>query len=150
MDVLEPNLCFFTNMKIVEPTYGYAMENCMMKQLDIEDSIHEFDFYVQRTMDELKASKSLEDKALYNLIVSTIASFTLQLVSGTASVVAECTSMNAAAQELPPCLPVGVCNMNPRVFTAALNHQNVCLKHLFTDDQIMAIDQQYRDICVSF
>jgi hypothetical protein len=135
MDVSEPNLRFLT-MQIVEPTYGYTMENCTLKRLDIEDSIHEIDCYVQRSMDELKASDSLEDKASYNLIVTTIASFTLQLVSGTASV--------------PPCLPVDLCNMNPRDFTAALNHQNVHLKHSFTDDQIMAIDQQYCDLCVSF
>jgi hypothetical protein len=101
-------------------------------------------------MDELKASESLEDKASYNLIVTTIASFALQLVSGTASVVAERTSTNSAAQELQPCLPFDSCNMNPRDFTAALNHQNVCLNHSFTDDQIMAIDQQYCDLRVSF
>jgi hypothetical protein len=53
MNVSEPNLCFFTNMQIVEPTYGYTMENCTLKRLDIEDSIHEIDCYVQRTMDEL-------------------------------------------------------------------------------------------------
>jgi hypothetical protein len=92
----------------------------------------------------------LEDKASYDLMVTTITSFTLQLVSGTASVVAERKSTNAAAQELPPCLPIDLCIMNPQDFTAALNHQNVCLKHLITDDQIMAIDQQYRDRRVSF
>jgi hypothetical protein len=43
-------------------------------------------------MFDLKASKSLEDKALYDFIVtSTITSFGLQLVSGTATVVAERT-----------------------------------------------------------
>jgi hypothetical protein len=150
IEVLEPNLCYFTNMQILEPTYGYTMENFTLKgvQVEIEDSIHKIDCCVQRTMDKLKASKSLGVKALYDLIVTSIASVSLQLVSGTATVVAERTSTNAAAQELPLCLPVDFCNMTPRDFSAGLNHQNIRLKHLFTNDQIMAMDQQYCDLCV--
>jgi hypothetical protein len=74
----------------------------------------------------------------------------LQLVAGTSKVVAERDSRNSPADELPPVLPVDLCNVASRDFTSSLQKQNLRLKQKLTDEQIEKIEQEFQDLRIAF
>jgi hypothetical protein len=101
-------------------------------------------------MDMLMNDESEESFTVYDFIIGTVAIFSLQLVVGVSEVVAERDADNAATEELPPVLPIDLCNTNGRLFSAALLQQNTRLKHTYTDYDILVIDQQFRDLRIAY
>jgi hypothetical protein len=75
--------------------------------------------------------------------------FVVQLVAGTSKVVAGRDSQNSPADELPPVLPVDLCNTASRDFTSSLQKQNLRLKQKLTDEQIEKIEQ-FRELRIAF
>jgi hypothetical protein len=67
--------------------------------------------------------ESEEGREVYDSITITIANLMLQLVAGTSNVVAERKSQNSPADELPPVLPVDLCNVASFEFTSSLQKQ---------------------------
>jgi hypothetical protein len=69
-------------------------------------SIKEVEGFVQISMDELRSSGKANDMETYDIIVSTIAIFSLQIVAGISKVCAERDNQNCSADQLPPVLPL--------------------------------------------
>ncbi|KAG7362784.1 hypothetical protein IV203_026144 [Nitzschia inconspicua] len=64
------------------PLHGFHLNNyCVLRQ-EVASSIDEVGSFVQLTMDGLRSSSSDADKEAHDYIISTIANFSLQLVSG--------------------------------------------------------------------
>lgn len=72
-----------------DPLHGFHLNNyCVLRQ-EAASSIDEVGRFVQLTMDGLRSSSSDADKEAHDCIISTIANFLLQLVSGISKVCAE-------------------------------------------------------------
>ena len=106
------------------------------------EAIDEVCGFVQSKMDSLKASNIVE----HNRIVSTIATFALQIVHGLSKIVAERDANNSATDELPPVLPVHLCNMNARNFNSTLQEQRIRLRRKFTEAEVENIDAEFRSL----
>ena len=103
---------------------------------------------MQFEIDKLKANE--ETRSVYNSVVHTVAYFSLQVVAGISKVVAERDAQNSATEELPPVLPIDLCSMSSREFTAALQQQKVRLNKKFTEEEIEKIGKQFRDLRLAF
>ena len=106
---------------------------------------------MQREMDSLKASNNMEKMNAHNRIVSTIANFALQTVDALSNIVAERDAKNnSATDEVPPVLPVDLCNMNARDFNSALQQQRIRLRGKFTETEVENIDEEFRSLRLAF
>ncbi|KAG7370224.1 hypothetical protein IV203_027970 [Nitzschia inconspicua] len=89
-----------------DPLHGFHLNNyCVLRQ-EVASSIDEVGRFVQLTMDGLRSSSSDADKEAHDCIISTIANFSLQLVSGISKVCAERDNRNNSGDHLPPLLPL--------------------------------------------
>lgn len=145
----EETLAFTTEVE-KDPLYGFVLENYSVKRKEVIDAIDEVGGFVQMNMDLFRASIDAEDKAAHERIVSTIANFSLQIIIGAAKVVAERDADNSMADELPPVLPLDLCSVDSRLFTACLEQQRIRLKEKFSNEELERIDQQFRKLRLSF
>ncbi|KAG7359427.1 hypothetical protein IV203_034525 [Nitzschia inconspicua] len=101
----EESISFFAAVTN-DPLHGFHMNNyCVLRQ-EVANSIDEVGGFVQITMDELRSSSTDADKEAHDYIISTIANFLLQLVSGISNVCAERDNRNNSGDQLPPVLPL--------------------------------------------
>jgi hypothetical protein len=87
---------------------------------DLFRCIDEVGEFVQIEMDILQMSQADNDKQEIDRIISTVAKFSLDIVS---KIVPERNSGNKASDALPPVLPLDLYYMNTRLFTASLQEQ---------------------------
>jgi hypothetical protein len=144
------DIMFFNNFLTRNPSHGFLLDNCSVTRDKILEAIDEVGHFVQVEMDKLKESRHKVDMNLYNSIISTVATFSLQLITGIDAVVVAQENRIADSNEVPPVLPLDLCMMNARVFTAALQHQDRRLKFTFSEQDVIDIDQQFRDLRIAF
>lgn len=104
---------------------------------------------IQNKMDALKDGSD-SDKELYYSIIDTISNFSLTLVQGIQEVVAERDGSNTVAGQLPPVLPVALCEMSSRSFAASLTLQKSRLLHHVSESVFNEIDEQFRNLCLRY
>ena len=78
---------------------------------------------VQIELDQLKENHGTETGSPYHGILRAVAKFSLTIVDGVSAIVAEQglpSEAGGVANEVPPVLPVDLCSMTPRAFSAAL------------------------------
>jgi hypothetical protein len=132
------------------PRHGTIIDGFCVKREKMIEAIDESGEFVEIEMDKLKAGDSSTSVDNYEAVIVTISTFLLQLVSATSRVVAERDSHNHASEELPPVLPVDLCMIASRDFTASLQRQKIRLKQKMTDDSISKIDQQFRELRIAY
>jgi hypothetical protein len=101
--------------------------------------------FVHSEMNILQISQADNDKQEINRIISTVASFSLDVVVGVSKNVVERNSGNKAS-DLPPVLPLDLYYMDTRLFTASLQEQRLRLRQRLGDEKIDRIDQQFRNM----
>jgi hypothetical protein len=148
VDMMNQQVVVFTYECLADCSYGYLINNYSVKRNKMIDSIIEVEQSVETEMDALKAD--IEQATTYDRVVSTVALFTSQIIAGGIMVTAERDAPNAAAEELPPVLPIDLCNSSGRTFSAALTQQHTRLKFLLSDYDILVKDQQFRDLHIAF
>ena len=92
----------------------------------ILEAIDEAGEFVQLELDKLKVSE--ESKEGYKSTILTIANFLLKLVAGSSIVVAEQNAQIFAADEVPPVVPLDLCGIASREFSASLQQQKLRLR----------------------
>ncbi|KAG7371412.1 hypothetical protein IV203_019982 [Nitzschia inconspicua] len=133
-----------------DPLYGFHLNNyCVLRQ-EAASSIDEVGRFVQLTMDGLRSSSSDADKEAHDCIISTIANFSLQLVSGICKVCAERDNRNNSGDHLPPVLPLELCGVLSRDFVSCLEDQRIRLGHKFSKAEVENIDEQFRKLRLAF
>ncbi|KAG7341695.1 hypothetical protein IV203_023648 [Nitzschia inconspicua] len=133
-----------------DPLNGYRLNNyCALRQ-EVVNLIDEVGGFVQITMDELRSSSSDADKESHAYIISTIANFSLQLVSGISNVCAVHDNRNNPGDQLPPVLPLELCAALSRDFVSCLGDQRIRLRHKFSDVEVENIDEQFRKLRLAF
>ena len=65
---------------------------------------------------------------------------------GVSKIVAERNSENRSSDALPPLLPLDLCSMDARMFTASLQKQRLRLQQRFSEVEIERIDEQFRNL----
>ena len=125
------------------PSYGYLLEEFAVERDDIIRSFDELGGFVQQQMDLLQITSNVEDKTEIDRIISTVAVFSLDIVVGVSKIVAERNSSNKAGKPLPPVLPLTLCSMDPRMFTASLEQQRSRLQECHSSGNIEKIDDQF-------
>ncbi|KAG7338215.1 hypothetical protein IV203_031377 [Nitzschia inconspicua] len=106
-----------------DPLHGFHLNNyCVLRQ-EAASSIDEVGRFVQLTMDGLRSSSSDADKEAHDCIISTIANFSLQLVSGI---------------------------LLSRDFVSCLEDQRIRLGHKFSEAEVENIDEQFRKLRLAF
>ncbi|KAG7373268.1 hypothetical protein IV203_033992 [Nitzschia inconspicua] len=137
----EESISFFAAVTN-DPLHGFHMNNyCVLRQ-EVANSIDEVGGFVQITMDELRSSSTDADKEAHDYIISTIANFLLQLVSGISNVCAERDNRNNSGDQLPPVLPLDLCVVLSRDFVSCLGDQRIRLRHNFSEEEVGNIDEQ--------
>lgn len=102
-------------------------------------------------LNELNLIAATDYKLVYASIIATVAKFSLNPVEGINEIVVERDNANAAAAaQVPPVLPVELCEMTPRKFAAALTLQKPRLLQHFSEQEFNDIDRQYRDLCLRY
>jgi hypothetical protein len=140
------------NTEIQEnPLHGFIHGNCSVTRSNLLEAMDEVELFVESEMDLLKVEAETDEEAknMYESIISTVANFSFQLMVGTNQVVAERDATNSADEEIPPVLPVDLCNVSGRVFSAALQRQNTRLKNYYSNYYILVIDQQIRNLRIA-
>ncbi|KAG7345617.1 hypothetical protein IV203_033148 [Nitzschia inconspicua] len=133
-----------------DPLHGFHLNNyCVLRQ-EAASSIDEVGRFVQLTMDGLRSSSSDADKEAHDCIISTIANFSLQLVSGICKVCAERDNRNNSGDHLPPVLPLELCGVLSRDFVSCLEDQRIRLGHKFSEAEVENIDEQFRKLRLAF
>jgi len=84
----------------------FQLQNYLVEKQQVVYSIKEVEGFVLISMDELRSSGKANDMETYDIIVSTIAIFSLQIVAGISKVCAERDNQNCSADQLPPVLPL--------------------------------------------
>ena len=130
--------------------HGYHLASYTVKRQNIVDAIDEVGSFVQMSMDDLRISTNEDERAAYGEIISTVAQFSLQIVVGTSKVCAERDNQNSSSDELPPVLPLDLCCVHARDFTACLGQQRLRLKQTFSDEEVEKIDTQFRNLRLAF
>ncbi|KAG7369478.1 hypothetical protein IV203_027224 [Nitzschia inconspicua] len=102
------------------------------------------------TTSGLGSSSSDADKEAHDCIISTIANFSLQLVSGVCKVCAERDNRNNSGDHLPPVLPLELCGVLSRDFVSCLEDQRIRLGHKFSEAEVENIDEQFRKLRLAF
>ncbi|KAG7355022.1 hypothetical protein IV203_038388 [Nitzschia inconspicua] len=145
----EESISFFAAVTN-DPLHGFHMNNyCVLRQ-EVANSIDEVGGFVQITMDELRSSSTDADKEAHDYIISTIANFLLQLVSGISNVCAERDNRNNSGDQLPPVLPLDLCVVLSRDFVSCLGDQRIRLRHNFSEEEVGNIDEQVRKLRLAF
>jgi hypothetical protein len=102
---------------------------------------------VQIELDQLKEYHGTETGSPYHGVLRAVAKFSLTIVDGVSVIVAEQGVQSEAggvANEVPPVLPVDVCSMTPRTFSAALPKQRNRLLNKVSEQDIDDVDAQFR------
>jgi hypothetical protein len=107
----------------VNPSHGFLLQHYAVTRNDVFRCIDEVGEFVQSEMDILQMSQADNDKQEIDRIISTVASFSLDIVVGVSKIVAERNSGNKAGDALPPVLPLDLYYMDTRLFTASLQEQ---------------------------
>jgi hypothetical protein len=129
----------------VNPSHGFLLRHYEATRNDVFRCIDKVGEFVQSEMDILQMSQADNDKQEIDRI-STVASFSLDIVVGVSKFVAERNSGNKAGDALPPVLPLDLYYMDTRLFTASLQEQRLRLRQRLSDEKIDRIDQQFRNL----
>jgi hypothetical protein len=97
-----------------ESIHGFLLQHYAVTWNDIFRFVDEVREFVQSEMDILQMSQADNDKQEIDRIVSTVASFSLDIVVGVSKIVAERNSGNKASDALPPVLPLDLYYMDAR------------------------------------
>jgi len=114
------------------------------------DSIDEVGVFFQISMDELRSSSNAHEMEIHDNIVSTIATFSLQIVVGISKVWAEHDNWNSSLVQLPSVLPFDLCSVLSRDFTSHLQQQSIWLKQKFLDVEVEQIDDHFCKLHLAF
>lgn len=139
----------FSNVVMTDPSHGYQRHNFVVRKQDFVDAVDEVGGFVQISMDELRSSENPNDKLMHDNIISTIANFSLQIVTGISKICAERDNRNNSTDQLPPVLPLAFCSVLSRDFIFCLQKQRIRLKQKFSDDEVEKIDDQFRKLRLS-
>ncbi|KAI2497762.1 hypothetical protein MHU86_16757 [Fragilaria crotonensis] len=112
---------------------------------------------MQMELDQLKEASGIETGSPYHAVLKAVASFGLMIVDGVVSkIVAEQRGVVEDGRgilvmdEIPPVLPVDLCGMTPRDFSRAVQNQKDGLLAKVSEDDIEAIDAQFRRLRIAY
>jgi hypothetical protein len=71
------------------------------------------------------------------------------ILVGISNIVVERNSENNANEALPAVLPLGLCSMDTRLFTASLVQQQRRLQQRFSEEDIERLDKLFRDLRIA-
>jgi hypothetical protein len=119
------------------------------------EAIEEAGMTVQMELDQLKEASGIETGSPYHAVLKAVASFGLMIVDGVSKIVAEQRGVVEdggilVMDEIPPVLPVDLCGMTPRDFSRALQNQKDRLLAKVSEDDIEAIDAQFRRLRIAY
>lgn len=141
----------FSNEVQNDPCYGFQMGDYSVTKQKALEAIDEVSGSVQIRMDALRSSNDDAAKEMHDNVISTIANFSLQIVVGISKVCAERDDQNnSSTDELPPVLPLDLCTVHARDFTACLQLQRIRLRQTFSDEMVERIDEQFRTLRLAF
>ena len=120
------------------------------------EAIEEAGMTVQRELDRLKEGGGIAIGSPYHGVLKAVATFSLTIVDGVSKVMAEQGGVindeagGAAVNEIPPVLPVDMCSMAPRAFSAVLQKQKDRLLAKVSEEDIENVDAQFRRLRIAY
>ena len=112
-----------------DPRAAYVQEKYAVKLQNLINVIDK-DIFVQQEMDKLK----FNNVANYHLVISTVAHFALNLVTGITKIVVKRDFNNTMADESPPVLPLELCSISPQDFSDSLKKQKLHIKQKYLEE----------------
>ena len=111
------------------------------------EALEEAGMMVQTELDQLKENHGTKTGSPYHRVLRSIAKFSLTIVDGVSVIVVEQgvpSEAGGVANEIHPVLPVELCSMAPRAFSAALQKQGNRLLNKVSEQDIDDVDAQFR------
>ncbi|KAI2492556.1 hypothetical protein MHU86_22007 [Fragilaria crotonensis] len=120
------------------------------------EAIEEAGMMVQTELDKLKEDGGIATGSPYHGVLKAVSTFALTIVEGVTKIVAEQgvveddDAARRVVDEIPPVLPVDLCSMAPRAFSAILQNQRNRLLEKVSEEDIENIDAQFRRLRIVY
>ena len=128
------------------PPYHFINGTFAVRRHHAIAAIEESGAFVVETMDILKE----EDEESYDKVITTYATFALDVIRGTSDIVVERDMRNNASTELPPVIPLELLKLSSRQFASLLEKQKWRLSFKFTNEEIESMDQQFGRLKIAY
>ena len=122
----------------------------------IVEAIEEAGMTAQTEIDRLKTDGGTETGSPYHGVLKAVETFSLTIVDGVSKIVAkqgvveDDAGAGAVVNEIPPVLPVDLCSMAPRAFSAVLQKQKDRLLATVSEEDIENVDAQFRRLRIAY
>ena len=123
---------------------------------DEEQEESEAGMTVHTEIDRLKEDSGTKTGSPYHGVLKAVATFSLTIVDVVSKIVAEQgiveddAGAGAVVNEIPPVLPVDLCSMAPRAFSAVLQKQKDHLLDKVSEEDIENVDAQFRRLRIAY